>query len=289
MKTTLTLLALAATVSAAAQCTDYTCADATNQATVGCLSSSYDGSTCFSGTGEVPNWVNVNNWSVLSVDGEIDYLQNINFGSLGTKLVSSGNNSFAYWSLDGGDTVYVKSGATQVASIITNNSWEGNWNTVAVNEGAEFYYAGIQYDPWAAADGVITLSVAGGTGNKLKITTGCSDEPLPIQDTKWYGYVRNGKCVVSWNSYTNGALQYSPDGKHWSNIRQDAGLVGTIEVDAQERNFFRLLAEGYYSTVFPLYYKVEAGKGVEVDILGRPVQGGAAGIYIENGVKKFKL
>lgn len=284
MKPTLTILALATTLSASAQCTELTCSDATNLATIGSLSTSYDGSTCFSGIGEVPNWVNVNNWQTILVDGEIDYKQNINFGSLSNKLASNGNNTFNYISMDGSDTVYVKGGTTQVETIVSNNSWEGNWNTVAVDEGSEFYYNGILISPGA------TILTGGGTGNAVKVIAGCSDDPLPIKDTKWYGYVSNGSCVVSWNTDTDGTLQYSTDGKRWENIRHNAGYIGQIEVDAQQHNFFRLFADGHYSEVFYLQNVVGKGlDGVQVDVLGRPVKAGAAGIYFGNGDKKVKL
>lgn len=243
---------LGASLNLSAQCTDYDCEDATLVDVEDGLSN-YEGSVCFTGIGTVTTACNVNNWEIMSVSGQIDYLQKINFNSWGTKLFSQGNNSFDYWSMDGGDTVYVKSGVCQTSTIITNNSWDGNWNTVVVDEGAEFYFSGILYDPWAAADGVITLSVAGGDGNKLKIIRGCYSIPLPIK-SYFKASLKDCRYFLEWDApEAQEVIIQAKDTGDWKLINSE----GQLDLPT----YFRLLIDGYYT---PIEYLEPCNTKVEI-------------------------
>lgn len=241
----LTLTALLAAFTAQSQCFEYDCSDAANNVDVEDGTSNYDGSTCFIGTGSIPTSCNINNWSVISVYGEINYLQNINFGSVGTKLISKGNNTFAYLSMDGSDTVYVKSGICEVSTIISNNSFTGQFNTIVVDDGAEFYYGGIRLDPTLSD---VTVMTAGGTGNVIKIIRGCEDTPLPISASfKAKTYYCNN-FVLEWdkNVYKTVFVERK-DRADWR--IQEAVNTGYLQGQLDRPTYFRLRINDQYTDI----------------------------------------
>lgn len=275
-------LLLGASLNLNAQCSEIDCADADYTVFIeDGLSTSYNGSVCFFGKGEIPNWVNWNNWDFLSFNSDSFLVvnQNINFGSFNNKVEVHNDVKLNYVSFDGGDTIFVKSGILYLNSWVSNNSTESNRNVIVLDEGTELFMAGMQYfagSTW----------IGGGTGNNIKVIEGCSI-PLGIIYQELSGYTKNGMAQLSWNVKFDYEfiLQANIDG-YWFDI--SFYNTGSFTYPMLKNTQFRLKVDGDYSKVLYLYY-TEAKKQEGIfDIQGRKLnQITQPGIYIINGNKTF--
>lgn len=259
-KQLLILTALLAAFTAQSQCFEYDCSDAENNAIIGDLSPSYHGSTCFSGEGEISSGVNVNNWDFLAftTDAEIDMKQVINFGHDGKYIFVNGIVSFKKWHMTGSDTVFIKSGITQVEDIVSNNSFEDEYNVVSVDDGAEFYLGGIRLDPSIST---VTYSIAGGTGNVIKVIRGCEDEPLPITSDLTGNMIDCDNVELIWQAdVIDFELQARNNETEWNAISTQN--TGKYASKIKEATYYRLKVDSKYSSVY--YANPTCKTGIEV-------------------------
>lgn len=246
---------LGAFFTSKAQCPEIDCADADYTVYMeDGLSTSYNGSVCFIGSGTIPNWVNYNNWTFLNFhsDSLIDVQQNINFGSSNNWVETHGHTKLKAISMDGSDTIDVW-GILEIENWVSNNSFEGSRNVIRLNEDAELFVGGVSISAGA------TL-LSGGTGNNIKVIEGCYSIPLPI---KSYFKAKVHNCmnyILEWDSAeVKEVFIERKDTGDWKSYQLiNSGYIqGQLDVPT----YFRLLIDGYYT---PIQYLEPCQTKVEI-------------------------
>ncbi|GEM_PF-3215720 len=171
MKPILIISALLFSLNVVAQSTQVSCALATSSVQLGSeTKQSYEGSVCFTGSGEISNQLKLAAWPWLNIAAEDTILVSapINFSEANAKVYSAGNVHFSNIAMDGGDTLFVRSGLCKIDAITSENSLPDNWNTIVIEDGAELYWSGLLF---ASGSGPATISTGGVKGSKVKIVS----------------------------------------------------------------------------------------------------------------------
>ena len=171
MKPILIISALLFSFNANAQLKEVSCSTAASSVRVGDpIKQSFEGSVCFSGSGEISNQLTLAAWPWLNISAEDTILVSapIRFSETNAKVFSAGNVHFTNIAMDGGDTLFVKSGLCKVDAMTSENSTPSSWNTVVLEDGAELYWAGMLF---TSGNEPATISTGGVKGSKIKIVS----------------------------------------------------------------------------------------------------------------------
>lgn len=246
MKLLLMGACIALSLSATAQCSSIDCTAADNVVDIGDgLSSSYEGSTCFSGNGEIPTWVNPNNWPFMSFSSEegMYMKQNINFGTLNDRVQTHGNVRLKYISMNGSDTIFVTSGTLQIDAWVANGYTSTTQNTIVLQNGAELFVNGIQTYDGAILNG-------GGDGQKIKVIAGCVDEPLPINKNTIFDIVSCINVRIRWDVADTDEDHAFVESRGVNETAWKSHKVpntGHWQAESPEPKYYRLKLNGKYS------------------------------------------
>lgn len=153
----------------------------------------------------IHNSVNWNNFQQLSFNGEFKVKQVINLNNQAT-LFSTGENTFDYIAMTGGNIIYVD-GQTEIKDLISNNSFPGQYNIIYTNNPIK-----VKNSTYYIGD---TIYTAQGTGNNVIVQT-CLSTPLPINNIS-LTYYNN---TIYWTVETKETyyLEASMDGYNFTKV-----------------------------------------------------------------------